>query len=347
MNLGDVELSKNDEARIERLSRRANFDDTDAEAIVRFAKLDRDDRDPNDIADFVSNGATDDVVFDGLTEDECAGIRRAMTGANRTADVVDQYPDKHPSVVFRHAQGRCGHDIEQSATTSPRIKADECRDMRVAFQGGDTVEDIRADFHRSANAVNRHVFGRCDHTFEPDTKHAEVDTSACAAIRAAYKENTTATVADVARAFLRPSGTTHRHLRGECDHDVDEAPVRSSFDGYVTPGECGDMRKAYVTGLTCQDLADDVFDRDYQVIRKHVYGRCGHDHDVDPLDSGDTRVSKQDCANVRQAYKYETDTTIDDLLTRFGIGKGTLYYHAMGKCAHGDSREEPASTHRE
>lgn len=350
MYLGEVELSDEDEAQIEMLSDREFFTQKDAEAIVRYAVLPRHERDPTHITSYVTNGQTDeDDVFDGITEPDCADIRRRMADASRPKSVVEDFPGKHPSVIFRHATGRCGHDIAEDPTTSPRIKPEECKDMRVAFQNGDTVGDICDDFHRSTNAVNRHVFGRCDHVFDDDDhRHSKTDEPTCAAMRSAYRQNESATVAGIARAFLTSSGTAHRHLRGNCNHDPDVDPIQSTFDGYVDSDECADMRRAYFEGIPCKRLASEGgITRDYQIIRKHVFGRCGHEHDVEAAETSGTDVGKQDCANMRRAYKSETGATVEDLRRRFDVGKGTLYYHVFGNCTHDDKREEPAQNHRE
>jgi len=174
-DLDDVEIDDAGWARIEYLSRdESGLTEAEAERIIRFARLPRDERDPSvlrmngddskpahgphdDAEDTATNGSGDDVG------DVCADIRRRMRAADRTAEVITEYPDKHPSAIFRHAEGRCACDTDTDATTSPRVQADECLDMRRAFRQGATKRDVMADFHRSANAVNKHLFGRCDH----------------------------------------------------------------------------------------------------------------------------------------------------------------------------------------
>lgn len=340
MDLSEVEWGDADEDRVERLQSRTTFDRDQAEAVVRFAKVDRSNRDPDNIRSFVGDDEADDVV-DGLTESECADIRRRMSDAHRPTDVVGEYPNKHPSVVFRHATGKCDHDTDVDATVSPRISRDECRDLREDFQSGDTVDDLRTDYHRSVNAVTRHVFGRCDHDFPNDYGRGELSKSSCGNMRRAYRENESATVVDVARAFMVAEGTTHRHLSGACGHgDGVEAPVGGDAPEPIDADECDRLRARYGAGSSVPDVADDA-DRDESAVRRHVFGRCRHDGAGYEPDTD--RVSPDLCEALRFEYRNRGVESVSSVIDRHdGLTKGTFYYHVFGDCSH-DVDTEPAN----
>lgn len=335
MDLDEVSLADADEDRVDRLVERSSFDRNEAEAIVRFSKVDPADRDPSQIRSFVSNGHPDNGHFyieDGLDPDDCDSIRRAMGKATRPTTVIDAWPNKHPSVIFRHATGRCDHDGDVDPVTSPRIESDECREMRVDFQTGDTVEDIRAAYNRSANAVVKHVFGRCDHTFEHKRNGRELSESLCRRMRRAYRENDTATFSDIGSAFIIGTSTAHRHLTGACGHRDDvEAPIGSNGSNRIEKGECDLMRVAYGHDTTPDVLAD-AFDRDPTAVRKHLFGRCRHEGAGFEPDR--EKVPTNLCKAIRHEYRTRGIESVASVIDRLNTSKGTFYYHLTGKCSH-------------
>jgi hypothetical protein len=343
MDLDDVELTPGDVDRVDTLSSRTDFSRDQAEAIVRYARVDRDDRDPDAIRGYVSNGDPDAVV-DGLTVEECAAIRQDMADADRTKDVVDTYPDLHPSVVFRHATGGCAHDTPVDATTSPRITRSECRGLRETFREGASVDDLRDEFYRSSNAVNRHVFGRCDHDFPNDYGRDELGAETCARIRRTYRRNDSVTIADVARACLVGTGTAHRHATGACGHgDVDVAPAEPNAPGPIEKAECDRLRARYRGGVPVAALAGDM-ERDESSIRRHVFGRCLHGGDAPNPDVD--RVTKSKCETLRREHKGRGDEPVSSVIDRCDVTKGTYYYHVFGDCTH-DSDVESAERQRD
>lgn len=343
MNLDDVDLADGDEDHIDRLVSRSIFDRDEAEAIVRFSKVDVDDRTPSLIRSYVST-ETDSVIEDGFTASECADIRREMDSARRPTTVIDRYEDKHPSVIFRHATGKCSHDHDVEPTTSPRIKKDECREIRVDFQTGDTVEDIRVNYNRSANAVVRHVFGRCEHEFEHKRNGRELSDSLCRRMRRSYRENTTASIADIGRAFIVGTSTAHRHLTGKCGHDDVEAPIGSNGPTPIDEDECDLIRAAYLADATPTTLAD-AFDRDVSAVRKHLFGRCRHGGQA--FDPDRDTISPRRCKSIRHEYRKRGTDSVASIIDRLETSKGTFYYHLYGNCNHdhdvppvGRSRDE-------
>lgn len=331
MDLSDVDLSDRDKRRIDHLTTTTDFDDDEAEAIVRFARVDRDDRDPNDVRDYVRNGHADGLI-DGLTPDECGRMRENMAVADRTTDVVDEWPDLHPSVVFRHSTGRCEHDVDVDATTSPRITRDECREIREAFADGDTVEDIRADFYRSTNAVVRHVFGRCDHAFATDRGRPKLSATTCSNLRRAYRENEAASIEDVGRAFVVGASTAHRHVTGACGHDsADEPPVDVGWVDRIDESACAGYRGRYADGDAVRAIADDA-GVDPTAVRKHVYGRCRHGGDG--CDPDTARVDAERCMAMRRAYRNRGVESVASIIDDFGVSRGTFYHHVRGRCSH-------------
>lgn len=343
MDLDDVDLTPDDVDRVESLSTRAGFRRDQAEAIVRYARVARDDRNPNSIRTFVSDGETDRVV-DGLTVEECAAIRRDMTGAARTKDVVDDYPDLHPSVIFRHTTGGCGHDTPVDATTPPRITRPECRDMREAFREGASVDDLRGEFYRSSNAVNRHVFGRCDHDFQNDHGRAELPAETCGRIRRTYRRNDSVTVVDVARACLVGTGTAHRHATGTCGHaDVGEDPIDPNAPEPIETSECDRLRSRYRVGEPIPALAGDM-ERDESSVRRHVFGRCLHGGDAPNPDVD--HVTASECRELRREHKGRGDEPVSSVIDHCDVTKGTYYYHVLGDCTH-EPGAEPAQRQRD
>jgi hypothetical protein len=345
MDLNDVSLVPADEDRVDRLVDRTSFDRDEAEAIVRFANVDAADRDPSQIRAFVSTGEPDNGNFyieDGFDPDACDSIRRAMGKASRPKTVIDAHPDKHPSVIFRHATGRCDHEGDADPVTSPRIESDECREMRVDFQTGDTVEDIRAAYNRSANAVVKHVFGRCDHDLKAPRRGRELSESLCYQMRRAYRENDTATFDDMADAFLIHKGTARSHLRGTCRHDDKvEEPIPRTYSSPVDRQTCNRMRRAYdeVNDETVSGLSD-AFGPKPPTVHRHLTGKCGHRDDAEePIASnGADRIEKAECDRMRAAF--DDGTTSGDLAADFDRDPSAVRKHVFGRCRHGESRHE-------
>lgn len=288
VSLADVELDDADRARIAYLAG-GELTESEAERVVRFGKVPREHRRPEMLRPSsngpraATSGASDSTT-DGSDTDRsraCGDIRRRMRAADRPTDVIDAYPDIHPSSIFQHAEGRCGCDTDEPPTTSPRVKAAECFEMRETFRSGATKRDLMTDFHRSANAVNKHLFGRCDHPIrrEPPT-YDVISTKECAHLRQAYRANETASVHDVAAAYGISSSIAHKHLRDRCDHDVDVDPIPPQE---VTPDACTRMRRAF-KGTAMPVVARIA--RNHDVTRPtadyHIFGRCACDTDEPP-----------------------------------------------------------------
>lgn len=333
------------------LSDREAFSNADARTIVRFAHLPEAERDPDMLVH--RDGADEPDNLDGITSDECKQIRRRMADADRPSDVVDDYPDRHSSEIWRHAQGRCNHDHGVGATTSPRVQAKECHAMRRAFTQDDEIDDILTDFSRSQNAVVKHVFGRCDH----DLSHYErgtVPKRECNRMRIAYSMNTNITVSDLSAAFTLSRGATHAHLRGDCSHEFGVPAVDPTVVDAVSAAACDRLRTAFEDFDSVADLAaSNRVDLHYRTILTHVFGRCTHDGDVPPATNdgagrptGDTGVDPGTCADMRNAYKRDTDRPTAAIADDVGVGKGTLYYHVFGRCAHDTTAETPAESKR-
>jgi hypothetical protein len=331
MDLNTVPLEDADHTRVDRLVDGNVFSRSEAEAVVRFAKLDRDDRDPDMVRAYVRPNRDDSAVEDGLTADDCAAIRRDMDSAHRPTTVIDAWAT-HPSVIFRHATGRCGHDAAVAPTTSPRIRSDECREMRVDVQTGGTVEDVRATYNRSANAVVNHVFGRCDHDFDHDRRGRGLSTSVCVRMRRAYREHTAASIADISRAFIVGVSTAHRHLTGACGNRDDvEAPIDSNGPTPITDAECNGMRAAYGDDDAPAAIAAD-HDRDQTAVRRHVFGRCRHG--TSTYAPSRDAVGPDRCARIRSTYRTRGDDSVASCIDRVGVTKGTFYFHLKGECSH-------------
>jgi len=306
--LDDVDLNDADRARIEYLSSTpSSITESEAERIVRFAKLDRCDRVPamlrnGDAPPTDAHGRTSDAGPDGShgaggdedgdtaeraadTASFCADVRRGLREADRPATVIDKYPDTHPSAIFRHAEGRCTCRTDVDPTTSPPVQADECRDMRRAFQSGATKRDIMADFHRSSNAVNTHLFGKCNHDRRRSAApSASLTPSECGHLREAYRRNAAASIDDVAFAYGIAASTAYKHLLGKCDHGVD----------------------------------------------------------VDPIEP--TSVDAEACDGMRRSYERDPGNTVASIAYGFGVSRPTADYHIFGRCA--CDGDEPASTRR-
>ena len=294
--LVDVDLNDADRARIDYLSRgNASLSEAEAERIVRFAKVPRDERSPamlrsngrhpdskphDDAHDADGEDATNGSG--GKTRRMCGDVRRRMRAADTPVDVIDAYPDKHPSTIFLHAEGRCDcYDVDVEPTTSPRVKAPECKRMRSAFRAGATKRDVMADFYRSANAVNKHLFGRCDHkTRRESPLYDRVSATECGHLREAYRRNESVSVHDLAASYGISSSIAHKHLRDKCEHDVDVDPIPPQE---ITAETCSGMRRDYkrdpraVVAKIARNHDTTRPTADY-----HIFGRCACDADEDP-----------------------------------------------------------------
>jgi len=334
MNIDDVSLNDSAAGRVDQLLNRTSFSRTQAEAVVRYARINRDDRTPSQIRSFVNDGhdPKGSTVEEGLAERDCSAIRRAMGDADRPSTVMSAYPDKHPSVIFRHATGRCDHDADVDATTSPRIKSDECREMRVDFQTGDTVPDIQSTYNRSPNAAVKHVFGRCNHEFESERNGRELSKSICDRMRRTYRENNSASIEDIGSAFIVGASTAHRHITGACGHGDDvEAPTDGNGPPPIDDDECDRMRDDYRNGINVDDIADD-FERDATAVRRHVFGRCRHGGSDFTPDRDD--VGPKRCMAIRHEYRTRGVESVASIIDRLDVTKGTFYFHLYGDCSH-------------
>lgn len=293
-DLQSVDLDDADRARIEYLSTGDTaFDRSEAERIVRFGKLPRSARKPSMLSgdcersQTASDGTShasasgSDQSPSAVEADDCADIRRRMRQARRPSTVMDRYDTVHPSAVFRHAEGRCNHDHDEPPTTSPRVGVDECCDIRDAFRAGATKADIMADFHRSANAVHKHLWGRCDHDCRRDDPvDAVLSTAECGHLRHAYRRNETVTVDECASAYRIAVSTAYKHLRDDCDHDVDVDPIPRAS---TTTALCDELRQSHSRR---DDPVVARIAREFGVTRPtadyHIFGRCRCDGDVQP-----------------------------------------------------------------
>lgn len=330
MGLDDVDLSDADADRADRLSSTTEFTPDEAGAIVRFARVPESDRDPSLIRNYVSNGESNRVE-DGITPTVCAQIRRDMDRADRPTTVIAAHPDKHPSVIFRHATGRCDHDVDVDPTTSPRIMPGECREMRVDFQTGDDFDTICESYNRSENAVTKHVFGRCDHDFKSHRNGKRTAKVLCHRMRKVYRE-TEVSIEDVGNAFLLSRAAAHRHLTGACKHDDDvEPPCKTHTPDPIDDAECDRMRAGYGNGVEPGEIAG-TFDRDAVTVRKHVFGRCRHGES--PYSPDRDAVGPTRCKAIRHEYRTRGVESVASVADRLGTSKGTFYYHLYGDCDH-------------
>jgi hypothetical protein len=151
-------------------------------------------------------------------------------------------------------------------------------------------------------------------------------------MRRAYRENGTAAVAGIASAFTVGTSTAHRHLSGACKHGDDvEAPIAGNGTATISKPECDRMRAVYSRGVSVDDAAD-RFDRDVTSIRRHAFGRCRHGSSTYEPDR--QTVDAERCDTIRRLYRTRGDTSVDDLIDRLNVSKGTFYYHLRGECDH-------------
>jgi hypothetical protein len=289
--LDTVELSDADREHIDDLTDGTSFTKDEVERVVRFARLPRSERDPSYLRNAndskAAHGGTPASPTDGPngsgTEPEpsrdpdCADIRRAMRDADRVTDVVEAFPDKHTSAIFRHAEGRCTCDggVDVDPTTSPRVGEDECSEMRESYRNGKSRSTVQDEFRRSSNAVNKHIFGRCDHA----EKWSGITADECADLRKYYKQDPELSVKELTTAYDSSKSTVHKHLRGRCTHIVDEDAVGRMT---ITADVCRKMRRSFK-----RDPRRSVariarrFDTSRPTADYHIFGRCACDHGED------------------------------------------------------------------
>lgn len=285
--LADVELSPTQWRRVADLSESSTpFTEREATRILKFVQLPRSERTPSmlqptDTAARDKNGSTDRHTADDGDSNVCARLRRRVRDADRLADVVDEYPGMHTSAIFRHIEGRCScRDVGEPAVKSPSVTAVECMDMREQYRSGHTRQEIAENTHRSSGSVLRHVFNRCRHTGHDIETRKRLSSTECAALRDAYARVSSTSVRSLAAAFACSTSTAHKHLSGDCDHDVD-VDAKPADTG-VDASTCGRLRRSYKSGhgivaKVARDVGVSRSTADY-----HIFGRCSCDDAGEP-----------------------------------------------------------------
>lgn len=333
MKLSEVNLPEDADDSIREFAKGTPYTESEAEAILRFNRIPQPERTPSCIRNWVDHDVS---TSDSVGKSLCDTLREELSESKRPKTVVESHPKLNFSSIYRHATGRCEHESDVPTTTTPRVRRDECRDMRSTIQKGKSIQSVTDKFCRSKKVVMKHIFGKCPHSFGTRYDGSKFTETDCNRVRRLYRKQGSTSMENVAAAFMISVGTAHRHLSGECDHASEESTVDCNPASLIDEEECSKMRSLFESGDGVPEIAM-VFSRHATAVRRHVFGRCNHGGSK--FDS-ETQVSEDRCNSIRKGYKRPDRPTIANLIDALNVTKGTFYYHLYGSCTH-DPPEEP------
>lgn len=138
------------------------------------------------------------------------------------------------------------------------------------------------------------------------------------------------------------------HLRGECNHVVTEPPISRNRSHNLSTAECRDVREAYHSESSIEDLQEST-GRRWKTLVRHLTGNCTHDEPVESpvVEKEDIlardSISADDCARFRREVREADDVASYANRTEFQYQ--AVLAHVNGECSH--EVEEPPRTRNE
>lgn len=166
----------------------------------------------------------------------------------------------------------------------------------------------------------------------------KVTSADCVIFREKAREEGT-TIAEIADMFNQPWAKVHRHVAGDCDHDISTEPVDDieALERFtVAVSDCAELRSSAQAAESILDLSDDVV-WNYHTVLRHIRGRCDHNEvPVDAIPVEDVRsenVTEEKCEQIRNAY-FDERLSITDAADKFSFSATTAERHIQFKCSH-------------
>lgn len=166
----------------------------------------------------------------------------------------------------------------------------------------------------------------------------KVTSADCVIFREKAREDDT-TIADIADMFNQPWNKVHRHVAGECDHEISTDPVENTeaFDRFtVSTSDCEKLRSNAQDVDSILDLSEEVV-WSYDTVLRHVRGLCDHvGVSIDAIPPEDVRsenVSDRKCEQMRDAY-FDERLSISDAADKYSVSTTTAERHIKFKCSH-------------
>lgn len=148
------------------------------DALSRWAEKDRSQRHPHDLLPGgrkSEGGGGDNAKSSGMNDvkpDQCRAMRRMFKQDDDLTikSMANHDFSFHRSTIAEHVFGRrCTHDIDEEPAESPMgdidsddfIQADECAEMREAWQQEREIVAVQQDFEKTYGQTYHHLVGRC------------------------------------------------------------------------------------------------------------------------------------------------------------------------------------------
>lgn len=166
----------------------------------------------------------------------------------------------------------------------------------------------------------------------------EIDSGDCSNLRREYRAGI---IVDQLAAEYDVTETTVRyHLRGECIHESEAAPVELETTD-VPPSECEAMREAFANGESPHDIAD-TEDRYWQAVRNHLTGEC--DHEGGPIFASEEVLEWQPipverCEEMRRQVR--EGEAITEIAADSTWAYPSVLSHINGECGHANATVAP------
>lgn len=132
--------------------------------------------------------------------------------------------------------------------------------------------------------------------------------------------------------------TIYKHVAGDCNHSIDEKPLNRDERNHeikISSDDCIDIRQLAnkYPSINFSGIAE-TYGVDSCSILHHVYGDCKCEHNIDALEKPEqpTKVTKEECENIRRKYK-ETQV-LQHTASELERDYTTVRYHVMGICSH-------------
>lgn len=222
-----------------------------------------------------------------ITEAQCGNWRDALQAGTAPYELAAESGVSRQTVID-HITGECSHDGGHDAVLSSySVSAEECRDLRLQYEGAHTIDDLLDESGRRWGTLIRHLTGECSHTDveaptvtkETILRRDQISAEDCDRFRRGVQE--AGNVMEFANTVEVEYQVVLAHVNGECSHET-ETPQREPDDRRrdISRSECRAIRQAYRSDLAI-DLADlaSEYGCSTTTVDRHVHFRCTHPPD--------------------------------------------------------------------